>query len=179
MVRGYLAPDQDFIFAPFQYASHIYINSNPLWQTVYRGNWDRLESLVRSHASNYRQKMLVYTGSYGIFKLPKADNKTTSIYLLPNNTLPVPKYFWKILYDWTSRNSIVFVIVNDPFIKQINNKDIFCPNVCAKYGWHLDAWLETAEGFLFCCEYKRFNDVVLTSPKLNVNNAMKRAEKII
>lgn len=97
--------------------------------------------------------------------------------MLSDNILPVPKYFWKILYSPENNEAIVFISLNNPFVDKLNDNDIFCENICDKYSWNKTRWNDLSSGFLFCCNYKDFNNVVETSPKLNVNNVMKQIKK--
>lgn len=59
LARGHLAPDEDFLFASWQYATFFYINTVPQWQAINNGNWKRLENLVRSTADFYNEDLQV------------------------------------------------------------------------------------------------------------------------
>lgn len=174
--RGHLAPDSDFIFASMQFTTYFYINTNPQWQSVNGGNWRRLESLVRYHSMHYKDRITIYTGSYGILQLKDMFNKLIDIYMLPNNLLPVPKYFWKILHNPVKQEGIVFVNLNNPFASNDKN-DIFCHDICKESGWQKTKFNATKSGLLFCCDYVEFAKIVQTIPKLNVANIMKRVKK--
>lgn len=48
--RGHLAPDADFLFAAWQYATYYYSNVNPQFQTINAGSWLQFEKAVRDLA---------------------------------------------------------------------------------------------------------------------------------
>ena len=67
--RGHLAPDGDFLYASWQYASSLYINTSPQWSTMNSGNWRSLESKIRKFANRMQKNVTIYTGN--IFEISK------------------------------------------------------------------------------------------------------------
>lgn len=170
--RGHLAPDADFLFASWQYATYFYINTNPQWQKINGGNWKNLEIIVRKQAELRNTQLKIYTGSHGVLQLPDIKNNLVDIYLLPKNILPVPKYFWKILYDEKTHQAIVLINLNNPTVKQIPSGTIFCTNICKIFGWARKSWNKPNKGLIFCCSYEEFRKTVLTVPKIKVNGVL-------
>lgn len=173
--RGHLAPDADFIFAPWQYTTYFYVNTNPQWQQINGGNWRRVESIVRNHALKYRDRIDVYTGSHGVLELEDVHGKKAEIYMLPHKLLPVPKYFWKLLHSVENQEAIVLVALNNPFLHSPPG-ELLCPNVCNDYGWGSSKWEKMQKGFVFCCTFESFAVVLGTVPKLHVKSVMKNAK---
>ena len=44
--------------------------------------------------------------------------------------LPVPKYYWKLLLNEVTKESVAFVGLNDPHSEDIPQEDAFCQTQC-------------------------------------------------
>ena len=77
--------------------------------------------------------MTVYTGTFDILKYPNKNGKNTEIYLLEKEQkwyIPAPKFYWKILLNEVTKESVAFVGLNDPHADDIAPKDAFCQTSC-------------------------------------------------
>ncbi|XP_044761336.1 uncharacterized protein LOC123318703 [Coccinella septempunctata] len=172
LARGHLAPDADFLFASWQYATFFYINTVPQWQAINNGNWKRLEYLVRDTAAFYGEDLEVHTGSYKVLQLPDVNEAPTNIFLVSKSKLAVPRFMWKIIYSKKSRKAIAFVALNNPFVTRLGTKDKLCTNICNRYGWDRSAWMDGSKGFIYCCDARDLLQVIGIGPKLDVRGVL-------
>lgn len=110
--RGHLVPSADFPEKEERDATCEYINAAPQWDVLNSKGWNTIEIEVRRIRANSRNsaEWEIYTGTYGI--IPKREGGTL---FLASSFLPVPKLYWKILYNVnTRRQSRVFIGVNNP-----------------------------------------------------------------
>lgn len=131
--RGHLAAKSDFVFAPQQNATFIYINAAPQWQSFNGGNWKEIEEGVKKFVKDKNVNVEVYTGTYGIFKYPDVTGKEQEIFLDGNRKqIPVPRFYYKVLIAEKLEAGIVFIGVNNPFVSLADitkSGYILCPDV--------------------------------------------------
>lgn len=87
------------------------------------------------------------------------------------NTLPVPKYLWKIVLNKATQEAIVFIILNNPFVES-GDKEVFCKNICEQVGFDKTSWKDSSSGLVFCCTVAEFQKVVKTAPRLEVSGVL-------
>ncbi|XP_011186433.1 uncharacterized protein LOC105214608 [Zeugodacus cucurbitae] len=79
-----------------------------------------LEDAVREFANNNETILLCWTCTRGICTLPDVNGVKRKLYLHidknNNNSIPVPKIFFRILIDSKSRKGIVIVGVINPYL---------------------------------------------------------------
>ncbi|XP_049307976.1 uncharacterized protein LOC105226713 isoform X1 [Bactrocera dorsalis] len=160
LARGHIAPFADFIFCYEQFATFYYANVAPEWQVVNAGNWVRVENAVRKIASSKQSDVLVFTGTLGVLQLRNPlTSRDTSIYLGVNQTIAVPKWFYKVVMHRSFAYDIVFITLNNPFARNAVREE-FCNNICSRvcYQHKLDCskFQDTNKGYTFCCELKDF-----------------------
>lgn len=120
--RGHLAPKSHFVYEIAGASTFFYLNVGPQYQVINNNNWGAIEEFVPKLAVDKKKNLVVYTGSHGQLKLPDtADgNKEKGIYLRVNDNgekiIPVPLYFWKLIYDRDNKHGSVLVTVNNPFL---------------------------------------------------------------
>lgn len=129
-----------------------------------------MEHVVRRTAETYNKTFQIITGTYEVLELPNNRNILVEI-TLQKGKLPVPKYIWKILYDYTDMRAIAFVVLNNPFAN-IRHKPEFCKNVCNIYGWGKPQWNNFSKGYVFCCEVGELRKVVGTVPDISVREIL-------
>ncbi|XP_018321764.1 uncharacterized protein LOC108734629 [Agrilus planipennis] len=165
--RGHLTPKCDFTYPSEQRLTHNYFNAAPQWQQFNAGNWKVLEASIKDFVtkSTTFDHIVVYTGTYGITKFNNID-----IYLYVGqgiHAIPVPQYFWKIIYEPTSKKATVFVINNNP-------KDIkiqaMCRSFCDTLGWLKKSFEPTtiSKGTSFCCSYPDLKGIIPNMPDIEV-----------
>ena len=91
-----------------------------------------MENAVLNAAGKKNLKLTVYTGTYGNLQLNDNTNKLKNIYLYfdktakPNAKIPVPLYFWKVVYDPVTKKGTAFVGVNYPTKLKVRPNPVFC-----------------------------------------------------
>lgn len=111
--RGHLVPSGDFTRSAERNATYEYINAAPRWEILDKNHWGFTERAIRQIRIKSPGKYEVYTGTYGILKLPNCESKN-GVYLA-ENLLPVPLLHWKVLFG--GNKDKIIVGVNDPTIK--------------------------------------------------------------
>ena len=89
----------------------MYSNVVPQWQRINNGNWGTVEVGVRAAARRRGVTFQVYTGTIGVFKVNGREVN------LVEDKIPVPEYLWKMIVDTRTGENIVFVTLNNPFVK--------------------------------------------------------------
>ena len=104
------------------------------------------------------------TGTYQVATLPNLFREEQPLYMFTdkydNNYLPIPKYYWKILYDHTTKNGIVFIGVHNPFVQnETLDSYVFCKQICDQVDWLKVDNAHHDRGYIFCCDMKEFLQV--------------------
>ncbi|GJQ77098.1 hypothetical protein Trydic_g23669 [Trypoxylus dichotomus] len=174
--RGHLTAMADFVYGAQQRLTFYYVNAAPQWQPFNGANWNQLEIDTRDFATSRGLDLIVYTGTYGVTTLPHdITNQDIGLYLYVNDTsraIPVPRLFWKVLYEPIRREGVVFLGVNNPHVFD-ENKDIICTDICDQYPWL--SWQATniTAGYSYCCDVADFRRTVSTLPNFEVVNLLK------
>uniref|UniRef100_A0A0K8WFE1 Nuclease EXOG, mitochondrial n=1 Tax=Bactrocera latifrons TaxID=174628 RepID=A0A0K8WFE1_BACLA len=160
LARGHIAPFADLIFCYEQFATFYYANVAPEWQIVNAGNWVRVENAVRKIASSQRSDLLVFTGTLGVLELRNPlTSRDTSIYLDEHQTIAVPKWFYKVVMHPSFAIDIVFITLNNPFVRNAVGVEFcnnICRQICKKHSLDCTKFTDTKKGYTFCCELKNF-----------------------
>nr|CAD7395546.1 unnamed protein product [Timema cristinae] len=154
-----MAPVQDFLFNSWRQMAYHYINTAPMWKSIYQGNWRIIEETARAYAKRWSlERLEVWTGTYEVLKLPNKNGRLVPIYLSvdakdKNKYIEVPKYFWKILYDALTNSGVAIVISNNPFISKEDQEQRLCSDDVSH---KINKWLEVVEnepdkGLVHCC----------------------------
>ncbi|XP_045505922.1 uncharacterized protein LOC123702272 [Colias croceus] len=170
--RGHLAPNADFTLNAEQRASFHYGNAAPQWMRGNAGDWAAVEDAVRRRVNALNTTVTVYTGAYGVATLADENNVQQKIYLgvdgNNNFIVPVPLYFFKVIYDPQERKAVVFVLINSTYYNTSTIDELsFCSDICddKKFSWL--RWRNDGT-HSFCCEYEDFVEHIDVLPKLNV-----------
>jgi hypothetical protein len=178
--RGHLSAMADFVYGSQQSATFHFVNVSPQWQTFNGGNWERLESSVRAYAIKTKLDLIVYTGTYGVATLPNVNGTETELYLYVdsnnNKRIPVPKLFWKAVYDPKSQAGVVFVGINNPYISDPKADYLICTDVCPEISWVNWDQQNITAGYSYCCEVGDFNSTVQFLPEFTVSGLLTEGE---
>lgn len=171
--RGHLTANRDFVYDALQRSTFYFINAAPQWQCFNGGNWRNLEEDLRNFASRQKLDLLVYTGTYGIATLPHAKSgKETELFLYVNDGtkgIPVPKFFWKFVYDPKSKKGIVFIGTNNPFKKEVEH---ICKDVSDSIKWLTWEKDNQTLGYSYACDVTDFRNTVNYLPQYEVKGLL-------
>ncbi|XP_055625705.1 uncharacterized protein LOC129768235 [Toxorhynchites rutilus septentrionalis] len=171
LAKGHLTPDRDALLDTWATATYFYINAAPEWQVVNTGNWKRVENAARKKAETLKDTIRVFTGVYDVLKLPDVNRTMVPITLTDRSQIPVPKWFWKILYHKKSDSAIAFVTLNNPFAA---TKEYLCKNICNMHGWDQQEYGDLSRGLTYCCTVKELRSVIKSIPaSVNAKNVLK------
>ena len=180
--RGHLAPDADFVYKEMQDATYYYFNVAPQWRNFNNGNWKFVENLVRRYAMRRKRNLRVHTGTFENLQLIGDDGTPSNIALgkdsNSNDLLPVPLYFWKVVFDEDSNHAIAFVVINHPKIEMdgdIPLKYDLCPSesatLCEDQSWKIRSRKSAKQGLLYCCSYQSLKKKIPWLPNGPGNDA--------
>ncbi|KAJ8705731.1 hypothetical protein PYW08_012777 [Mythimna loreyi] len=175
--RGHLAANADYATSALIRTTFHYVNTGPQWMRGNAGDWAALEDGLRRRVNVIGTDVTVFTGTHGVMTLPDKNGRMQEIYLHAdaNNNLdvPVPMYFYKLVYDPKTKSAAVFISINSSFYNATTiDKLQFCDNICdevdsnPEYSWL--KWRSNDGTFSFCCDYEQFVDEVDYLPKLDV-----------
>jgi hypothetical protein len=176
LARGHLAARADFVYGSQQRATFYFVNAAPQWQTFNAGNWEALESSVRAYVDRNKLDLEVYTGTYGVATLPNVNGDETELYLYVdinnNKAIPVPKLFWKAVYDPKDQAGVVFVGINNPYVSDPEGDYLICTDVCSKISWLRWNQKNKKRGYSYCCEVDDFRSTVKILPEFTVRGLL-------
>lgn len=163
--RGQLSPRSSFVYTSAGSASFVYLNTGPQWRPINDGNWARIEDHVIEMANELRKDLVVYTGVYDRLRLKDTGDgnkeKMMFLYAGPNNdkSIPIPLYFWKIIFEPESKRGVVYVTVNDPFVDRGEDYHVCEKPMFSKDGAQMPRqWKpkNIAKGYSYMCEVPDF-----------------------
>ena len=165
LARGHLTANADELYKSEQEATFFFANVIPMWQQINAqpGNWYFIEEYVRNLAYRKKQELHVWSGGVGVLHLENKpiylvyDTKSNTV---ENKMIPVPQVLFKCVIDVENKQSMCFLVVNNPYLtvselKAENNKYEICDklSVCdavLKNYNHLEL------GYTYCCSLKDF-----------------------
>ena len=174
--RGHHSAKADYVYSSQQRATYNYVNISPQWQPFNGANWGQIESSVRKYAENNTLDLVVYTGTHGVATLPNVHGIETELYLYEDSnnkkSIPVPKLFWKAVYDPKSQAGVVFVGINNPYVSDPKGDYLICIDVCSKMSWVNWDQKNITRGYSYCCEVDDFRSTVKTLPQFSVSGLL-------
>ncbi|XP_045541025.1 uncharacterized protein LOC106710516 [Papilio machaon] len=175
LTRGHLAPRADFSLRTHQRASFHYINAAPQWMRGNAGDWAALEDALRRRIASRGKKVTVYTGTHGVCTLADAYGVQHELYLHAddnnNGVIPVPLYYYKVVYDSEEKTAVAFVTINSTYYNTTMIDELtFCSDICdgnRNYSWL--RWRSNDGTHSFCCDYDEFIKEIDHLPEFNVS----------
>lgn len=178
--RGHLAAKTDFAFAFSERATFHYVNCAPQWTGFNGGNWNTLEVDLRIHIHDAGYDTVIYTGTFGLTQLDDDMGRRVDIYLYTdvnnNPVIPVPEFFYKVVYEPSSKRGVAFVGINNPYYTSAEARGMFfCQDLCR--GNRDFSWLSwnpdnPNEGYTFCCTVDDFRRTVPHLPPFQVHGLL-------
>ena len=176
LARGHYSAKADYVYGSQQRATFHFVNVSPQWQTFNGGNWEALESSVRGYADKKKLDLVVFTGTYGVATLPNVNGTETELYLYVdsnnNKAIPVPKFYWKSVYDPKSQAGVVFVGINNPYVSNPQGNYLICTDVCSEISWVNWDQKNITVGYSYCCEVDDFRSTVQFLPQFTVSGLL-------
>jgi len=191
LAKGHLSPDAAFVYQREQDATYYYINAAPQFQSFNAGNWRFLEEGVRNLAKSLERSILTYTGTLGLLTYDNKNNgEKTELYLwykkqkksTVTKAIPVPKYYYKIVYDETVKQGIAFLGLNDPYSEDLKETDLLCNNVCDQIEWFKEEVPKMnieEKGHITCCTIQELAEVVENVNTFKTDAGVKILDEIL
>lgn len=175
--RGHLAAKTDFVLAFGQRATFHYVNCAPQWVNFNGGNWNTLEVDLRKFVNVLNADTIIYTGTFGVSQLFNQYGRRVDIHLYNdennNPVIPVPMYFYKVVYIPATKKGTAFVGINNPYYTVEEMRQlVFCEDKCRgarNYSWLTWSPNSISEGYTFCCTVQDFRMKVPHLPNFEVD----------
>ncbi|XP_037934341.1 uncharacterized protein LOC119668780 [Teleopsis dalmanni] len=178
LARGHMAAKADFVYGSEQRATFLFVNVAPQWQTFNAGNWARVEDGVRAWVTKNKMDVNCYTGVSGVTTLPDKNGVETPLYLSyddnHNGLIPVPKIYFRIVIEPSTKRGIVFVGVNNPHLtlEQIKKDYIFCNDVSDQVTYVNWKKTDILAGYSYACEVGEFLKKVPYLPNVSATGGL-------
>jgi hypothetical protein len=162
LIKGQLIAYKDFIYKSQQEMTSLCLNSAPIWQVIRKGNWRHMGNSIRQYAGRNGKDLTVYTGTYGTLHVSHVNGTRVPFYLGTDrngrSALPVPKFFWKIVYDRLMRRGIVFILINSYRDDTRVAEYEICSDVCDRTQSWFHGWdrFRVTLGYVYCCTVRDF-----------------------
>lgn len=154
------------------------MNTAPQWKPINDGNWARIEEHIMDLASKLKKDIVTITGVLGSLRLADTSDFDTEkfihLYERENvKAMQVPLYFYKLAYEPDSNRGIVYVTVNNPFIKDdLHNYNICRIPITSITGGKVPPkWKPklVSKGYSYICEvsdFLQYNHMIFDDPKV-------------
>ncbi|XP_076252962.1 salivary endonuclease-like [Rhynchophorus ferrugineus] len=170
--RGHLTAKSDTFYPSQQNQTFYLVNAAPQWQIINKNNWSKIESSTRDYAESRKVDLLQWTGTYGILAPKNSKNQPTPLHLYDQNRrkyLPVPKVFWKVVYEPSSKKGVAIIGLNDPYA---SSYAIFCTDISNQVSWIRFDRRNSFKGLIYVCEVNDFRRTVTYLPAFQVTGIL-------
>ena len=124
-----------------------------------------------------KRNILTYTGTLGLLTYENKEKESIELYLWNKKQrgsevtkgIPVPQYYYKIVYDEQANKGVAFLGLNDPYSEDLKSSDLLCTNICDKIEWfkeEVKKYQQEEYGHITCCDIQDFAENVVE----NVND---------
>ena len=104
--RGHLAPSADFRWSALAVSeSYYYSNMSPQLAEVNRGEWAKMEAMLRAYVIRNNVPLYVVTGPVLKPDLPRIERGI--------NKVSIPKLFYKVAVDLENKRAVAFLMMNE------------------------------------------------------------------
>ncbi|XP_069679728.1 uncharacterized protein [Periplaneta americana] len=176
LARGHLTAKADFVYGSQHRATFHFVNVAPQWQTFNGNNWNALEMSVRTYADKNKLTLDVYSGTHEVATLPNVNGVETELYLYVdsnnNKAIPVPKFYWKVVYDTKTQAGIAFVGINNPYVTNPQEDYLLCQDICSKLSWLQWDQKNIQKGYSYCCDVNELRSKIDTIPDFTVSSVL-------
>lgn len=90
--------------------------------------------------------------------------------------LSIPKYYWKTVFDPSTKSAIAFVTYNNPLGDYETIKKVCERNICEEVGWvkadQAEEFKNPEQGSTICCEVPELRKLIPHIPNMNVENVL-------
>lgn len=166
--RGHLAPNGDLIFYSWMDSSFYFLNVAPQWQCFNGKNWNYFEQGLREFVVDRRLDVVVYTGTHQVLELQDVNGDMVKIFLYAGDKLPVPRFYWKIIYNPSAGTGVAVVGINNPHLKSIPSEMVLCPKIAnhpllERLHDHVE---DISRGYMYACRVEDLAKMVEEVPDL-------------
>ena len=118
--------------------------------------------------SSLKSKTTVTSGTFGSLEYPDVYGTDQDLWINWNSDegierIPVPKYYWKVLYEPQSHSAVAFLGLNDIYAADVTQTA--CPTVCDRLTvWFHGDYDDEKLGHITCCDLESFSKVVPFAP---------------
>ena len=112
--KGSLASQWDFLYTYQRDATFDLTNVAPQWNSVGNGNWEAIISGVQKFLQNQGtgDEAKIISGTLKVATLTNSSGSNVELYLL-NGQVPVPRWFWKLVYISELNVGAIFFVYNN------------------------------------------------------------------
>lgn len=128
-------------------------NTAPQWSIFQEYLWKNLERVIKINLAQSKNKHVIVTGTYGTCTLQDESEIERPLHLAVNQRMTVPLYIWKLSYDLSLKNGIVYIGMNHPY-KKVDRNNTICDVILCPGGM-LDRRAIDRQ-LLFCCTKESF-----------------------
>lgn len=140
---------------------------------VLAGNWESVESGMKSFIANQNLNVEVYTGAHGILSLRDQNGVFRQLFLdfdtSGRGLIPVPEFWYRVVIHRSTNRGIVFIGINNPHATEadIQSRHIHCPDVShfvTWVPWSSPGRTSILRGYSYACTVADFRRVVTNLP---------------
>lgn len=138
---------------PYFFLRYFYENTVPQWSVFSRGVWREVERLFLRNLHKASGKHLIAAGAVNAtYFFPSKTIVQKPFVLQCPESIPVPLFIWRLVYDVQKKKGIVYMGLNNPFKRETPVKrfceEIPCPGKFARKN--------TRVATIYCCSKESF-----------------------